>query len=266
MILRMVNWKLGKGFCFAALFCLFASSTQADPDDTFELANNTFDKGEFSQAAKKYEALVEGGYFSKTLFFNLGTALYRSGSPGKGVLWFRRALVLDPGMVEVRQNMEFLRGKLGLLEFATSKKDRYLRHLSPALLRWLSSLGIWFTAFGLACLIFVRRFDRFRGLVISLTIFAILISCASIWATGYRAENLAIENFATIITANSKAVTAPVPGAKNVIDLPPGSEVKILQKSDHWTYVAIPGDLRGWIRSDHLEAIWPVPASPSSIK
>jgi hypothetical protein len=74
----------------------------------------------------------------------------------------------------------------------------------------------------------------------------------------YRSTNLAVENFATVLSAETDAFTSPTPDAKKVIDLPPGSEVRLLQRSDKWSYVEIPGDLRGWVRSDTIAPVWPI--------
>ncbi len=263
MNLNKESWKKRKGLGSIFLCCLLApclSFGQSSLDDAYESANNDFSEGEFIQAAEKYETIVQEGHFSKNLFFNLGTAFYRTDSFGKGALWFRRAQLLDPSTPEIHQNMEFLRGKLGLLEFTSSKPERFLLSISPALLRWLSALGFWIGAFMIVTILFVRRMDRFRALVISGLVCGIVLAGTSIWAGIYRDQNLAPENFATITSPDTKAVTAPTPDAKSVIDLPPGSEIKILQKANHWTYAEIPGNLRGWIRSENLEPVWPIPA------
>jgi len=228
------------------------------PDEAFESANNDFRRGDFTRAAEKYESLVHEGYFSKSLFFNLATAFYRSDSFGKSLLWLRRARVLDPDMPEVRQDLEFLRTKIGFLEFSSSKPDRILLAIPPALLSWLTASSLWAIGFALVILIFIRKLDRFRGLLITGTGFAFLLAGASLWAGKYRSTNLAVENFATIIAADAKALTAPTPDAKSIMDLPPGSEVRTLQNADHWTYVEVPGDLRGWVRTEKLEPIWPI--------
>ncbi|MEM9017807.1 MAG: SH3 domain-containing protein, partial [Verrucomicrobiota bacterium] len=74
----------------------------------------------------------------------------------------------------------------------------------------------------------------------------------------HRDARLSPENFAIITSEETSAVTAPTPGAKSVIALPPGSEVRILQDAGAWNYVNIPGGLRGWIRASDVEKIWPL--------
>ena len=231
---------------------------ESNPDSAYDSANSDFEKGNFDQASKKYEAIINDGHISKDLFFNLATSLYRSDDFGRSVLWLRRALVLKPNMPEVAQDMAFLQSKLGFIEFSSSRQERILRNMSPALFRWITSLGLWTIGFALVVLLFVRRMDRFRGLLITGIVFCGLIVAASFWAGDYRAKNLAIENFATVIAAETKGFTAPALDAQTVIELPPGSELRILQKSGHWTYVGIPGDTRAWVRTDSFEGIWPI--------
>lgn len=242
----------------------FAPSGAAqEPDGIFQSANDHFERGEFEEASQQYLNLVHGGFISSDLYYNLGTTLYRLEKPGEAMLWFRRARLVESHAPEVAQNLSFLKGKTGFLEFADSGPASLLRSLPPGTGTWLGSLLLWTAAIAAAAAFFLPRCrPRRTGLIASGIVLAIL-GVTALRLEHYRETKLDAENFATVTVSGAKALTAPSPSAKAVIDLPPGSEVRIIQASGPWRYLDIPGELRGWVRAEEIEPLWPIP-SPQS--
>lgn len=247
---------------FAVVLCWSTASPSpiaaADPDERFVSANRDFESGNFAEAASKYHELAREGHISSDLYFNLGTAAYRLGKVGEAILWMRRALVVEPAMPEVRQSLEFLRSKVAFLEFTEGRVARVIGALPATFGKWASSIGIWTSLIALSLAFFVQKFRSKRSVLITIAIIGGMGTFVALRIGHYRATRVAIENFATITTTDVRALTAPAPDAKSVIDLPPGSEVRILRDSGQWRYAEIPGDLRGWIRTESLEPVWPV--------
>ena len=241
-------------------------SADPDPDSDFAKANQLFETGDYAAAQSAYESIVRAGNLSPDLYFNLGTACHRAGESGAGVLWMRRALVLAPSMAEVRQSLAFLQTRLGYLEFAESKPARLIAALPSGFGAWTVSLCVWFAAIAIAGGFFAPGLRGSRAGLLVLGVFLFLVAIAAHYVSRYRETRLAVENFATVTAPDAQALTAPAPDAKKVIDLPPGSEVRLLQRSDKWTYVEIPGDLRGWVRSDLIESNWPIPLKQTDEK
>src|SRR5882757_1625792 len=92
----------------SALLIILALAIFAHADD-FDAANQLFDAGKFDEARQQYSALVERGEWSANLFYNLGNADFRAGSPGRAMLDYERAIVLDPAHSEARGNLKLLR-------------------------------------------------------------------------------------------------------------------------------------------------------------
>lgn len=244
------------------LFCLcslgFSPASGADRDVQFQEANRAFEGGDFEAAIKTYEKLVESGEISADLYYNLATANYRAGKTGESVLWLRRASLLDSTLPEVRQNLEFLRTRVAFLEFADSGWQRFLSELPESFFPWVVSLLLWLgLILGILgfCLPSLRHF---RSWGINLAIFFLILAFVINRLGNYRKSRIAPENFATIIAPGASAVTSPTPTAKPVIELPPGSQLRILQVDKNWVYADIPGELRGWVRAKEVEQNWPV--------
>lgn len=227
-------------------------------DDAYQAAVKDFTDGDYDAAEEKFQMLAKRGLISRELYINLGTTLEKLNQPGSSILWMRRAQLLDSGMVEPRQNLTFLKKKLGYLEFSDEGASAILRHLSPTLGDWIAMIGLWLVAICLAMAFFLPRYQERRFRPLFCGCLAAVLAFGGAWFSQYYAKNLAIENFATITANGAAALTSPVPDAKTVIDLPPGSEVLILQETGQWTYVEIPGDIRGWLRNEQLAAVWPI--------
>ncbi len=228
-------------------------------DQQFVEANQDFEAGKLGDAAAKYEKLVADGHVSAELFFNLGTAKYRLDEIGEAVLWMKRALVIEPGMPEVHQSLTFLRSRIAFFEFTETGLDRFIRNLPNSFAKWGMTLSMWTSLILCSALICLPRIRTNFALLITLVVVSAAISVGFARMELYRSHHLAIENFATVVKQGASALTAPVPDAKPLIDLPPGSEVRILQPAGAWTYVEVPGDLHGWVRSDTIEPNWPLP-------
>lgn len=234
------------------------SGAAQESNEIFQSANDHFERGEFEEASQQYQGLASNGLISSDLYFNLGTTFYRLDKPGEAMLWFRRTKLIEPLAPEVPQNMSFLKSKIGFLEFADSGPASFLRSLLPGTGKWLGSLLLWIAVISVATAFVIPRFrPRRTGLIVSGIVLAILGGTA-LRLEHYRETRLDPKKFATVTANKTKALTAPSPSAKTVIDLPPGSEVRIIQATGKWRYLDIPGELRGWVRAEEIEPLWPI--------
>ena len=68
----------------------------AQPLNLFKEANNYYAANEFDKAVKNYESIINQGYESAQLYFNLGNACYKNGELTKAILYYERAKLLAP--------------------------------------------------------------------------------------------------------------------------------------------------------------------------
>lgn len=249
-------------FLLAGVITVLSPSATAQDDETvFASAISDFEAGRYDKAANQFRALAEKGKLSEDLYYNLGASLYKQEVIGEAALWFRRAQRVDPAMPEARQSLQFLRTRTGWLEFTEGEFDRFVRGIPPALWRWCLSLSIWLTLFAIALVFYFRAKRRYRAPLIALTILGAFLTGGILWLKDYREERLSLKNIAIVVKDDAKARTTPTPDASEVIKLPPGSELRIVQQSGTWIYADIPGNLRGWVRSTEVQPVWPIPQS-----
>ena len=232
-------------------------SAATDPDVTFTGGNRAYEDGRFEDANQVYRSLISEGDVSEELFLNLGNVSYRLNQPGEAALWYRRAIVLNPRFAEARQNLRVIKGKTGYHEFELKGVDAWLARLSPGELIAILSTGLWITLLIIAASLVFRRLRDWRPLLYITGGLSLAVAIASAWGLNRQRTQLDAEDLAIVTANDAAALTGPEPDAEKVVDLPPGSELQILQPSGPWTYVAIPPELRGWVRSESIApVIW----------
>lgn len=241
--------------CVIACAAFAVSALADDPDVSFISGNQAYEDGRFAEAEKIYRSLTESGQVSEDLFLNLGNALYRLDRPGEAALWYRRALEIAPRFSEARQNLRVIRNQTGYHEFEHKGADAWLARLSPGEIVAILSVGAWIALLTVTGALVIRRLRDWRPLLYITAGFAAAIAFAAAWGLRRQAAVVDTNDLAVIISRDAAALTGPVPEAEKVVDLPPGSEVQILQQRGPWTYIGIPRDLRGWVRSDAVDVV-----------
>lgn len=233
--------------------------------DRYQEIVRAIENADYRRAQALGQSLVAdlnaAGALSPDLFQVMGHISYRLGDYGDAALWYQRAELFLPRLPELRQNLRHLQEKVRYLSFPASST-----FAGAALLltgnAWVmvASAGGWLVLLGLGLVIAVRNRS-----VRAWSTGALLAGCLLlvVGAAGFVFRPTGPERVANlfVVTAlQSKAYTAATTTSGSVIDLPPGSQVRLLQKRGAWNYVEIPSapdNLRGWVETQTMSALWP---------
>lgn len=245
---------------------LAASSAQAadeSPDEIYRQAREALEKGKFTQAQYLAESLTKRNppALSAEAFALIGNARYRQEDLGRAALWYQRAQLLDSTNPEVRQNLRHLDEKL---RFFRIGQQTPLTEWSLRLGKntWIitAAAGVWLMllAIGWRILVGARASAGILAVVISLG-FLVFVPSAALAAV--RPEPEARVKDVMVVTAKDvSAFTAATVTSGSVIDLPPGSQIRQLEKRGAWSYVEIPSSgepVRGWVEASTYTPLWP---------
>lgn len=237
-------------------------------DELFRRGVEAFERGDFGESRGWFEAIVEAGGLSPDVFFNLGNAFYRLDDPGRAALQYRRALVLDPRHPEARQNLRFLRRETGFIDLQAPPLAP-LADLMPSG-RWITVLSVaaWLAILGIAAAVLARSLRIPRTPAVVLVVAGLVVTSGAALALGSRRFlETSVDHRFVVVAPDVAARTAPATGSDEVMRLPPGSEVGVVEQRGSWRYVSFPDpsdawtsrgrELRGWISAEALEPLWP---------
>lgn len=238
--------------------CLLAPSFGATPAEQFATAQTALSAKDYDKAVESVNALIEQGQFSPEAFFLMGNAEFRRQKAGHAALAFRRALYLQPDHPEARQNLQFLSERDQLVDFSQQDAAPLIHRFSPGMLRAGLVGGIWITALALGGLIlFGRRLRALPALALTIAVVGLALTLASYGLAKSKDKHAVHPDSVVILESGVILRSAPASRASEVASVPAGSVVIAIEKRGKWSYVDMPGDRRGWIRSSSHEALWP---------
>ena len=79
-----------------------------DIDSIYNIANSLYQQGQYEQALEQYNAVILSGKESADLYYNMGNAAYRSNSIGHAILYYEKALKLEPAHEDAIHNLDFV--------------------------------------------------------------------------------------------------------------------------------------------------------------
>lgn len=228
----------------------FVSPVLGQPAPTFAKANDEFAKGDFKAAIHDYESMVQAQQWSAPLFYNLGNAYFRSGDFGKSILNYERALALEPQQPEAAANLALARDEARALELPRGRFDGALKRVRTTPLAITAASAFWITIFSV---VFALMRTRRSTVAKTLAIVGCMVAVGSA-AIVYELEG-SRRNVAIVTGYDVRARLATADNASTVLQLPSGSEVRIVSRRGDWVYVGLPNNLRGWIPASDVEAV-----------
>ena len=226
-----------------------------EADVVFEQANTAYREADYQQAAKYYEQILDGGWESGALFYNLGSSYFREGDLGKTILNYERARRLIPRDQELTANYRYacsLR-KPGADDRLQTWISHFLRISSDLLsmhdMIWFLFLILILLGCGHGLYLFgflSRKF--FRGFFVGLSVIWGILLFSLI-------GNMIHNNQRAVILTESQARFEPRPEATAHFDVVPGQTVKITGQEAQWVKIKRVDGKRGWVPKDALEKI-----------
>ena len=195
---------------------LGAQAAESYPDSLFQAGVQAYSAGDWDQAAQDWSDVAATGLRSQELYFNLGNAYYKGGEIAKAILFYERALRLDPSDADIRYNLEFARNLTQdrideVPEFILKTWIRKVNYLLPSNAWAGLSLFLLALALGLFLLFLLgpsagaRRTGFFTGIA------ALLLALAA-WGFAHSQKAAAERHDAAIVMRPVTSVTSSPSG------------------------------------------------------
>ena len=242
------------GCCSCALY-LSAALTQAAP--TFDEANLLYEQAAYLAAAEAYQEIIAEGSDSAAIRFNLGNALYQQGRVGPSVLAYHQALELAPGDPDIKGNLRFAREKLGVdAVLPRSFWQQFLFQLTLNQWTAVAMVPYWIWLGGTAIALGAR--NRRSWMLQSAKLSGILFAFLAILLLGATRERLA-KQYGVVTEKEAVVRFGPFSESKSSHNVVDGVELMILDEKDGWHQIRDPQGQTGWVRSDQIALLPPLP-------
>lgn len=241
-----------------ALVSLLAKAST--PAEMKTLADSAYAQADYEKAIKLYGKLAEQNA-TTDVCYNLGCAYYRIDDMAHSVLWFERALKLDPSNKDVLFNLEMARSKT--IDKIIPQHEFILFTYFKAMTNWFS-LRTWtiiallsFVILLVLLLIFWASDSLLvRKLAFSSAILLLLISALSNVCAVQQRNFKQTHTSGIIISPAVTVKSTPADNGNDLFVLHEGSKVEILDSSlKEWCEVSIADGKQGWIPKKSFDLI-----------
>ena len=233
---------------------------QAAEIASFQKGNDAYLKNNFSDAIKSYQELVNDGYQSSEIYFNLGNAYYKSDSLASAILYYEKAKKLNPDDDDIIVNLKL--ANLKTIDKTDAKEELIFKS-------WWDKFLNSRTADGWGILCIVSLFIAF----VLLTIFRISVSSTrkQILFIGFSLFLVCSLSFfllaklnythqtetgqAILFSSSATIKSAPTENSKDLFVIHEGAKVNIIEKNNSWFRIRLDNGNEGWITESSVKII-----------
>jgi len=251
-----------KYYSLPILLLTFISNLNAafNSDSAFNEANKVYINNDFNKSVEIYENILNQGFSSAELYYNLGNSFYKLGLYPKAILYYEKSLLLDPR----NENCTFNLSKARI--YNVDKIDEIPQFVIK---RWWTSVvsllssNIWaimsfclfligitgIMVYFLTIKIAARQAGFFIGIVLLiLSAFSFIMANAS--------KKMILEyNGAIIMSPTITVKGSPSDSGTDLFILHEGTKVYILDELQDWFEIKISDGKQGWIEKSDVEII-----------
>lgn len=226
----------------------------------WDQANTAYINNDYHQAEELYLTILQRGERSAKLYFNLANAYFKREELGQAILYYHRALRLQPGDEDIRYNLSVAEARTKdtideIPDFFFTEWMRSIRHLMSAN-AWTAWSLIWFAVM-LGALLFyllsarlILRKAGFYATLISLLCFI----ASTIFASGQSREQQS-QSEAIVMSSSAAVKSSPDRSATDLFILHEGTKVEITNSLENWCEVMIADGKKGWTERSKIEII-----------
>ena len=241
----------------------FAASAAEDAyvDSLWNVANAAYAEGRWADAVSDYEMIASMGLESPSLYCNAGDACFKNGDIPMAIVYYERALKLDPSYSDARYNLELMNM---MIQDRIDPVPEFVLKVWARDVCYIMDSDAWticffvFLAFFLAMLLLFflspsvggRRTGFFAGIV------ALILAVSSLLFALWQKQDYMNMDDAVVVRPVTSVKSSPASGSStDLFILHEGTKVKIIDEVGGWNNVELADGRQGWLPSADLEVI-----------
>lgn len=245
------------GILVALLVCI---NIQAN--ENFELikAEEAYAASDYDKALEIYKSVLDKGYESADLYYNVANCFYRKGELAPSILNYERALRIDPSHEDAKHNLSLVESKtvdnidtLGRV-FLVDWWNSFSNLTSADSWAFISIVLFIITLVSLSVYIFVRKI-WVRKLGFSVAVIALFFTIISFCSAYTRYNVETSKNQAIVFSQTVTIKSSPDNSGNNLFILHEGTKVNIKSRLGEWVEIITSDGNSGWLPANAIEVI-----------
>lgn len=254
---------------YITVICLaVVTSYMCKAEDLTVKADSAYNNLAYSEARDLYLQALDSIGASSKLYYNIGNTYYRLNDLGHAIIWYERALQLDPTNNDARFNLDFVNTRIADKPYDESSLisravTKLVNSAHPNTWAWTSLALFALTMVAIVGYLVSRRVVIRKSFFFGgglLLLFTFLTLCISLSASSKASSH---DNAVIIVPASplSTAPRASNDSSNQAFLLHEGTKVEIVDSvmnnstAESWYEVKVGGNARAWINAADVERI-----------
>lgn len=223
-------------------------------------AYTAYKNGNYEKCIQFYQQIEKNGLTSAYLLYNMGNAYFRTNQIGKAILYYERALMLNPSDVDILHNLQYAN------TFVTDKINELPK---PFYESWFISLTnlfsanswAWLAIFSFLHILFlIYLYYSTTSSFVSKTFKVVVIKFVFIFliaiiASYFTYHTQSAHNKAIIITEAIEVKNSPDEKGTTLFVIHEGTKIIITDEFEEWAEIRLLDGNTGWIKQTDFERI-----------
>lgn len=229
-------------------------------DAMWDRANTLYHNGDYAGAIAVYESIIETGYVSSKLYYNLGNAYFKDNSIGKAIVNYNRAQRMAPSDEDIKYNLavanSYIKDRVDdVPEFFLSSWTKKLRVSLSSNVWAVISLAVLACALGCVLVYMLSQKKGLRKAGFFMTIVFAVLFVMSITFSVKEKRKLVNASEAIVVASAVSVRSSPDGSSKELFIIHEGTKVDVLGRFGSWTEIMIPYGDKGWLLEGSIELI-----------
>jgi len=241
-----------------AIILGFQVTEASDCVSAYNEGNQAYLHADYASAVRSYSQCLESGVQSVDVYYNMGNAYFRLDSLGKAILYYEKAMRLDPGNADVRRNLEFAQTRKvdkvsGELEENPVLQALFSLHHALSLKTQLLILFAlsWLLAALLLGLLLVHR-AGFKPLAYGLIAGILVLGGSGALSAGYKIWVWETQQVGVVLVRAADVYSGPGKQYQVLNELHEGTRFEVLDVRENWVSIRVDDRVGGFVRQDQV--------------
>ncbi|MEZ4908524.1 MAG: tetratricopeptide repeat protein [Saprospiraceae bacterium] len=230
----------------------------AQPDILLKKAEKEYENKNYHNSVELYESLIDSGYVSSELYYNLGNSYFMSGDYPHARLYYEKAKKINPNNPDINKNLDLTQKKLDtdleeLPIFIFVKWwQNYVAFFNVKIWFYFVILSLIILLFVIVYIIFINRNigKKVKNIVLVFLSLIVIMNLLAFFTSEY---NYSKEEY--ILLNNDNIFNGPDSRSEKLYNLKAGEKILLIDSLQNWYFVELINNEKGWINKENLNKI-----------